>query len=184
MRIHNIPRGLSSETAVAEQIELGAGTTDRRVGHVGPVASGNVSHVSEKEWFQNLETQETDPRLARSDYHDYPTNVMMDKTVKKNIEEVELCEGLIIAASMYPEGAGLTIQNSDTEIFYVFIPSINFVVQGAAVKIIDRVISTIYDGNNIFGSNPLVQDEEHELLIIELEEESDLEENNEAGTEE
>jgi len=169
MRIRNIPRALPSEVSIAEPIELGSGMEDRRAGHsfVAPLNSNQVNDPREMQWFKESEIRDPDPRTARSDYHD-PVNFMIDKREKKEFLEVELAEGYIESAIMYPNGAHLYIVNED-ESYFTFIENVNFIVTGTKVKVIDKIIKTIYPSGN-FNI-----DEKHSLILIEVEEEQENE---------
>lgn len=177
MRMRNIPRALQSESSLAEPIELGSGIVDRRVQHgtIGPLQNSQVNNLQEREWFDQLENADEDPRNARSDYHD-PVNVMLDNREKTIIEEVELATGYIKNAVMYPDGAHLQINNED-EKYFVFIQGTNFVVYGTKVKIIDRVIKTSYASELFKENGEFPMEESHSLMI--LEDDGDESENDE-----
>lgn len=165
MRMRNIPRGLPSEPSIAEPIELGSGITDRRINHaaIGPLANNAINNPDERDWFNELEKNDPDPRFAKSNYHD-PVNVMMDPKEKKEFEDVDLCEGYIKDAIMYPNGAHINLIDGENS-YFVFIENVNFIVVGTKIKIVDHIVRTSYS----FGSFNKTTDEIHALNIIEIE---------------
>lgn len=165
MRMENIPRGLKKEDSVAEPLELGAGMKDRKINHVGPTPNYMVENETEREWFTE-NAEEFDPRLARSDYHDKKSiSSTLNKRSKKQIEKVDLCEGNIENVIMYPGGAHITI-NNDTDIFFVFVEDVNFVIKDTKVKVIDNITKITHPYETYIGSGELSVEENHFLTVI------------------
>jgi len=165
MRMNNIPRALKQGNSIVEQIELGPGMSDRR-----------TKHISEQNWFDNLKNTNIDPRYARSDYHD-PANIMVDRKTKTEIKEIELAEGYIEDVIMYLDGAHIKIID-ENDIYFIFAPDINFIVKGTKIKVIDKIIKTIFPYETYPGSGEFAFEEKRSLIITECEQ------NNETETEE
>jgi hypothetical protein len=165
--MENIPRGLKQEENIAEPLELGAGMQDPRKNHAGPTPNYMVENEVEREWFTQNEG-EFDPRLTRSDYHDRNIKPQNNKP-KKQFNKVNLCEGYIKEAKMYPEGAHITIENDDGT-FFVFIEGINFIVKDTKIQVVDNIIITTHPYETYIGSGELATEESHSLSIIEINE--------------
>ena len=180
MRMNSIPRALPTEYSIAEPVEVGSGMVDRRVEHAvaGPLHNNQVNNPQEREWFNKLEDRDPDPRNARSDYHDPTMNIMVDKKTKTSINDIELAEGYIDDAIMYPNGAHIKLIDGE-DVYFIFAPDTNFIVKGTKIKIIDKVVITTLPYAIYPGSDELAQEETHSLVILEVLEgniESDLNE--------
>jgi len=171
MKTQNIPRGIPSSNAVAQPMEIGAGMSDRRTGHVAPIFNSNINNQAEREWFQDLEKRSVDPKDAPSSFHDPVFNVMPDKNALREIEEIILAEGQIIDAFMMPEGAHLKIQDANDDVYVVFSPKTPFVALGTKVKIVDTVVKHISTYSSSKGE-PFV-DETHSITVMEADDENE-----------
>ena len=169
MRMNSIPRALPPEHSIAEPVEVGSGMVDRRVEHsvVGPLHNNQVNDLREREWFNELENRDPEPRNARSDYHDPAINIMVDRKTKTSFEDIELAEGYIEDAIMYPEGAHIQLVDGE-DVYFIFAPQTNFVVKGTKVKVVDKVVITTHPYAVYPGSDELAQEESHSLVISEV----------------
>jgi len=171
MRTQNIPRGIPASNAVAQPMEIGAGMSDRRTGHVAPIFNSNINNQAEREWFQDLEKRSVDPRDAPSSFHDPVLNVMPDKSALQAIEEVILAEGKIIDAFMMLDGAHLKIQDANDDVYVVFSPKTPFVALGSKVKIVDTIVKHTSTYSSSKGE-PFV-DETHSITVLEMDNEDE-----------
>jgi hypothetical protein len=171
MQIKNIPRALPEEKFMVEQIEIGSGMKDRRVQHAS-VYNGDDDY--NENLFNKTEQGSLNTTNYKSNYHN-PVKIMMDKKVKREVEEIEIAEGYIEDVFMYPKGAHLKIVNNE-EVYFVFIERINFVVKGTKVKVIDTIVTTTQPYEPYFGGEEISKEEEHSLDIVTIIEEEEKEE--------